>query len=477
MSFIGSAWGQETYTISFNGSIVQTPEGPEFFKCTNVEFNKKYKLNSTSPTYKDVSYESGLKMQKDTEVSFTTTNKSSIIIVQSKWDNNGNYADRVGICLYGVEGETVYKDLSYTQATDINDCYVYTISDVPAGSYAIRREGHPESGLFFVSVTEEAPVLATAISLNPTTAVLQVGKTLTLNATVEPADATTETTWTTSDASVATVENGVVTALKAGVVTITATNNGKSATCTVVVPAVLSVGTTEKTATVANITSFSNCVITRPGQLMDSATDGATVKFQVTPEVSGTYSFTSIISTAWQERSVTLTCGDQTGETKIITPGGWNANDGQSYTWEFDLIKDQTYTITVSTKEHAKDIAEENENGYMVNIYDMDIVMTAAAVTTNTVNAGINHFNYIDGTFPAARNNFLGLNFWFGGSAVVDGYINVKLSTGGSMTIQSANSKNIRKVVFQKVSDERMYTEGSLTSDVNGKFALDDEKN
>ena len=117
MSIIGSAWGQETYTISFNGSIVQTPESPEFFICTNVEFNKKYKVNS--PTYEDVSYESGLKMKSDAEVSFTTKNKSSIIIVQSKWDKDGEYAGRVGICLYEVEGETVYEDLSYTQATDI----------------------------------------------------------------------------------------------------------------------------------------------------------------------------------------------------------------------------------------------------------------------------------------------------------------------------------------------------------------------
>ena len=471
MSIIGSAWGQETYTISFNRSIVQTPEGSDFFDCNSTNYsNGKYNVNT--PIYKEVSYTAALKMEGSTEISFEADGASLLTIVQSQWS-------QTGICIYTKVSESeleLFKGMPYTDAKDESGCYIYEV-DIPAGSYVIKRGSYSESGLFFVSVTGKASVLATAISLNQTTAVLAVGEGLTLNATVEPADATTETTWSTSDESVATVENGVVTALKAGVVTITATNNGLTATCTVVVPEVLSVGTTQKTATVANITSFNKCAITKSGQLMDSAHDGATVTFQVTPEVSGTYSFTSIISTKWQECSVTLTCGDQIGEEKIITPGGWYANEGQSYTWEFDLIKDQTYTITVSTKEHAKDIAEEGENGYMVNIYDMDIVMTAAAVTTNTVKAGINHFNYIDGTFPATRNDFLGLNFWFGGSAVVDGYIKVKLSTGGSMTIQSANSKNIRKVVFQKVSDDILYTVGSLTSDVNGTFELDGDNN
>lgn len=50
---------------------------------------------------------------------------------------------------------------------------------------------------------------------------LYEGKTLQLNVTKEPADAVVN--WSTSDATVATVENGVVTALKAGTVTVTAT--------------------------------------------------------------------------------------------------------------------------------------------------------------------------------------------------------------------------------------------------------------
>ena len=70
------------------------------------------------------------------------------------------------------------------------------------------------------------------------------GETLTLTATVAPDDATDKTvTWATSDAAVATVADGVVTAVGAGTATITATaTNGtddtgddKTATCTVTV--------------------------------------------------------------------------------------------------------------------------------------------------------------------------------------------------------------------------------------------------
>lgn len=82
------------------------------------------------------------------------------------------------------------------------------------------------------------PVLVTGISLSQTSATL-TGKnaTLTLTPTITPTDATNKSvTWTSSSASVATVNGGVITPLKAGKTTITATTtdgSNKSASCNV----------------------------------------------------------------------------------------------------------------------------------------------------------------------------------------------------------------------------------------------------
>ena len=76
----------------------------------------------------------------------------------------------------------------------------------------------------------------TSITLDRTSASLKAGETVTLTATVKPDDATDKTvTWSTSDASVATVSNGVVTAVKVGTATITARAGDKSATCAITV--------------------------------------------------------------------------------------------------------------------------------------------------------------------------------------------------------------------------------------------------
>jgi len=83
------------------------------------------------------------------------------------------------------------------------------------------------------------PVSVTGISLDATEATLMVGKTRSLTATIVPANATNKTVnWTSSDETVATVTDGVVTAVAEGDATITATsaeNSNINATCEVTV--------------------------------------------------------------------------------------------------------------------------------------------------------------------------------------------------------------------------------------------------
>lgn len=65
---------------------------------------------------------------------------------------------------------------------------------------------------------------------------LYIGDSKTVKAVVNPSNASDKTvTWSSSDAGVATVNNGVITGVKAGTVTVTATAGSKSASVTVVV--------------------------------------------------------------------------------------------------------------------------------------------------------------------------------------------------------------------------------------------------
>ena len=87
--------------------------------------------------------------------------------------------------------------------------------------------------------TREEVISVTGITLTPPSAVLLVGNTLALEATIEPAEATNKTvTWSTDDNRIATVNSeGELTAVALGTATITVTtDDGKfTATCTITV--------------------------------------------------------------------------------------------------------------------------------------------------------------------------------------------------------------------------------------------------
>ena len=82
----------------------------------------------------------------------------------------------------------------------------------------------------------KATVKVTGVSLDTTSASMAIGDTLTLIATVAPSDAdNTAVTWASSDTSVVTVKDGVVTAVGGGTATVTVTTDDGSyeATCNI----------------------------------------------------------------------------------------------------------------------------------------------------------------------------------------------------------------------------------------------------
>lgn len=104
-----------------------------------------------------------------------------------------------------------------------------------------------------VTIGEVTTIEPTAIKLDQDKVTLGVGETATLKATIEPEEATNKNvTWSSSDDTTVTVEDGVVTGKKVGAATITAeTSNGLKATAEVIVKeiAVTKVTLSETTAT------------------------------------------------------------------------------------------------------------------------------------------------------------------------------------------------------------------------------------
>ena len=115
------------------------------------------------------------------------------------------------------------------------------VTAVGAGEATITVKTKDGEKTAICTVTVKAATVAvTGVTLNKTELKLTTGDTETLTATVAPENATTkDVTWTTDNAAVATVTNGVVTAVKAGTATITVTtaDGGFTATCPVTVEA------------------------------------------------------------------------------------------------------------------------------------------------------------------------------------------------------------------------------------------------
>ena len=90
-----------------------------------------------------------------------------------------------------------------------------------------------------IGCTEEpAPIAVTAVTLDSTSMTLIEGESQKLTASVSPYNAENkEVIWTSSNSTVASVKDGLVTASKAGTATITVKTDdgGKTATCEVTV--------------------------------------------------------------------------------------------------------------------------------------------------------------------------------------------------------------------------------------------------
>ena len=165
--------------------------------------NSKYLNGSTTSSFKTGSTATAWTIVQGTNGSFRIYNGSRGVLYSTS--NNGvwkNYATS-----NATAGNTTYYDVELFKKTS--------------------------------SVTPPTPVAVTGVSLDKTSATLDIDDTLTLNATVNPSNADNKNvTWSSSDNSIATVSSsGVVTAVSSGTATITVTteDGNFTATCAITV--------------------------------------------------------------------------------------------------------------------------------------------------------------------------------------------------------------------------------------------------
>lgn len=157
--------------------------------------------------------------------------------------------------------------------------YTVTALKTGSGSFVITAESLSQT----VSVTVTNPVQK--VELDKTSLSFTVGDaSVKLSATVSPVDADdTTVSWASSDSSIATVKDGVVTPLKAGTATITATCGDKTTTCTVTVAARTIAGVAGSDGTDVSVSAENNAaagiaqnnsislVVEEPTNLTDAA--------------------------------------------------------------------------------------------------------------------------------------------------------------------------------------------------------------
>ena len=132
---------------------------------------------------------------------------------------------------------TVYGDVTLKEDLTIGEGESLTLDDgasLAAGDYDVIVDGGTLGEGF--NLGDSVIYKVTKVELYKTSLTLDVNESETLTATITPSNATDQNvTWSSDDEDIATVENGVVTAVSAGNTTIKATVDGKSATCAVTV--------------------------------------------------------------------------------------------------------------------------------------------------------------------------------------------------------------------------------------------------
>ena len=226
-------------SFSFTASDLTTKDGNTYlhFKDNNTEMKiATFTITLTTGSYSEGGGGGG--EQTDVPVTGVALNKSATTI-----QVGASETLTVSIIPSNATNQNVTWSTSNSAIATVNNGVVTAVA---AGTATITVKSVADNTktatcTITVPTPSSDPVAVTSVELNTYATSLNVGGTVTLTATVKPTNATNQNvTWSSSDNSIATVANGVVTAVAAGTVTITATSvsdPGVSIGCTVAVTA------------------------------------------------------------------------------------------------------------------------------------------------------------------------------------------------------------------------------------------------
>nr|WP_294582773.1 Ig-like domain-containing protein [uncultured Anaerotignum sp.] len=230
-------------------------------------------------------------------------------------------------------------------------------------SITVKGNGRIDEKSGKVTVEQGVKIGVTSVTLDQTDLTLDANGTAKLTANVKPDDATTKTvTWKSDNEGVATVDNeGNVTAKAAGTATITATADGKSASCKVTVngqPATVPVQSVELNTNKVEL----------------SVGEGNELQATVTPKNATNQKVT------WKSNDTTIATVDENGKVVAQKPG--NA------------------TITVTTVDGNKTATCE------VIVKETPVAVTGVGLNTNKVELSVGEGNKLVATVtPEAAAN------------------------------------------------------------------------
>ena len=259
----GDAWFAAYYFGSGDGWVKLTgPDANGYYKGTIPAGYDGLIFTRMNPASSALSWDS--KWDQTVDLSTPITGNVYFAVNDGEWNNAaGSWAAGPKVSTYTVAGSSGLCGENWDPTVPSNDLelknglWTKTYTAVPAGTYEFKVVKDHAWGSewpainYVLELTETSDVVITfnratgevkatvavpvsGIALNQTAAAMKAGESMTLTAVVTPDNASDKTvTWTSSNDSVASVEDGVVTAKAAGTATITAAAGGFSATCQV----------------------------------------------------------------------------------------------------------------------------------------------------------------------------------------------------------------------------------------------------